>query len=101
MRMADSTGSDEAASWRVFISHTSELRDFPAGRSTAVGWTDPGRRLTASQQLSSMEIHQERPDVYRCRQNLACRSGWRTHGRPAIAPVLPPALRDLVEVGHE
>ena len=32
-RLAGSDGSHEAAGWRVFVSHTSELRDFPAGGS--------------------------------------------------------------------
>ena len=33
MRLAGSGGSDDRAGWRVFISHTSELRDFPKGTS--------------------------------------------------------------------
>lgn len=31
--MAGSDGSENAVSWRVFVSHTSELRDFPKGTS--------------------------------------------------------------------
>ncbi len=33
MRLAGWGGSDERARWRVFVSHTSELRDFPKGAS--------------------------------------------------------------------
>ena len=33
MRLAGSGGSGDGARWRVFISHTSELRDFPKGTS--------------------------------------------------------------------
>jgi tetratricopeptide (TPR) repeat protein len=33
MRLAGSDGSGDDASWRVFLSHTSELRDFPRGTS--------------------------------------------------------------------
>jgi ATPase family associated with various cellular activities (AAA)/Domain of unknown function (DUF4062) len=33
MRLAGSGGSGDGAGWRVFISHTSELRDFPEGTS--------------------------------------------------------------------
>jgi hypothetical protein len=33
MGMAGSTGSGDGARWRVFISHTSELDDFPEGMS--------------------------------------------------------------------
>ena len=33
MRLAGSGGSGDSAGWRVFISHTSELRDFPEGTS--------------------------------------------------------------------
>ena len=33
MRLAGSGGSGDGARWRVFISHTSELRDFPEGTS--------------------------------------------------------------------
>jgi hypothetical protein len=33
MRLAGSDGSGNGARWRVFISHTSELRDFPRGTS--------------------------------------------------------------------
>lgn len=33
VRVARSDGSGDRARWRVFISHTSELRDFPAGMS--------------------------------------------------------------------
>src|ERR1039457_348316 len=33
MRLAGSGGSGGGAGWRVFISHTSELRDFPEGTS--------------------------------------------------------------------
>jgi len=31
--MAGSDGPDDGAGWRVFVSHTSELRDFPEGLS--------------------------------------------------------------------
>src|SRR5262249_28225491 len=34
--MAGSAGSGGGARWRVFISHTSELRDFPAGGKSYV-----------------------------------------------------------------
>jgi tetratricopeptide (TPR) repeat protein len=33
MRLAGSDGSGDGARWRVFVSHTSELRDFPRGQS--------------------------------------------------------------------
>ena len=33
MRLAGSTGPGDGARWRVFISHTTELRDFPASAS--------------------------------------------------------------------
>src|SRR5947207_2048775 len=33
MGLAGSAGSSGAAGWRVFVSHTSELRDFPQGGS--------------------------------------------------------------------
>src|SRR5690349_8574720 len=33
MGMAGSSGSGDGARWRVFISHTSELRSFPRGTS--------------------------------------------------------------------
>jgi tetratricopeptide (TPR) repeat protein len=36
MRMAGSAGSGDGARWRVFISHTSELQDFPAGGKSYV-----------------------------------------------------------------
>jgi tetratricopeptide (TPR) repeat protein len=36
MRMAGSDGSSAGARWRVFISHTSELQDFPAGGKSYV-----------------------------------------------------------------
>jgi SpoVK/Ycf46/Vps4 family AAA+-type ATPase len=33
MRLAGSSGSGNGTGWRVFVSHTSELRDFPVGTS--------------------------------------------------------------------
>jgi hypothetical protein len=33
MRLAGAADSREGAGWRVFLSHTSELRDFPRGKS--------------------------------------------------------------------
>ena len=33
MGVAGSDGSGDGAGWRVFVSHTSELRDFPPGNS--------------------------------------------------------------------
>lgn len=35
MRLAGSDGSGDATGWQVFISHPSELRDFPKGMSYA------------------------------------------------------------------